>query len=77
MHAPPFVALGVHTPPLHQSPPMQSVSVAQELLHAFVPQTYGVQAVVTGAGQCPCPSQLAAAVCVPFAQLAPRHCDVG
>jgi hypothetical protein len=42
-------------------------------LHAVAPHTYGEQVVVTGAGQEPAPSQLAAAVAVPDAQLAARH----
>jgi hypothetical protein len=52
---------------------MQSVSVEQVVLHAVAPQTYGLQEVVTGAGQAPAPSQLAAAVAVPLEQVAVRQ----
>jgi hypothetical protein len=49
---------------------MQSVSALHVVLQAVGPQTYGLQAVVTGAGQAPAPSQFAAAVAVPLEQLA-------
>jgi len=49
----------------------------QLVLQAVAPQTYGLQLVVTSAGQEPAPSHDAAAVAVPAAQLAPRHCTVG
>jgi hypothetical protein len=52
---------------------MQSPSLVQLARQAVVPQVYGEHAVVTGAGQVPAPSQLAAAVCVPPLQLATRH----
>lgn len=77
VHAAPFCARAWHVPPLHQSPDTQSPSPPQLVLQAFAPHTYGVHALVTGAGQCPCPSQLAAAVCVPPEQLAFRHDEVG
>lgn len=46
-------------------------------MHAVAPQTYGVHVCVDGAGQLPAPSQLAAAVATPLAQLALRQLDVG
>lgn len=55
---------------------MQSTSVVQLVLQALAPQTNGVQAWVTAAGQLP-PLQLAAAVCDPAEQEAARHCAVG
>src|SRR4051812_35606574 len=56
---------------------MQSESTAQVVLQAVAPQAYGVHAVVDAAGHAPAPLQLAAAVAVPAAQLAPRHCPAG
>jgi hypothetical protein len=52
---------------------MQSASAEQVVRHALTPQTYGLQVVVTGAGQAPTPSQFAAAVAVPAEQLALRQ----
>jgi hypothetical protein len=46
------------------------------LRQAFAPQTYGLQATITGAGQLPAPSQLAAAVAMPSAHEAPRQLAV-
>jgi hypothetical protein len=45
----------------------------QVVLHAVAAHAYGEQVVVTGVGQAPAPSQLAAAVAVPPEQLAARH----
>jgi len=56
---------------------MQSSSALQVVLQAVGPQAYGSHVVATGAGQEPAPSQLAATVATPAAQLAPRHCAVG
>ena len=52
---------------------MQSLSAPQVVLQAVAPQTYGLHAEVTGAGQAPAPLQLAAAVAVPLEQLALRQ----
>src|SRR4029079_16805698 len=69
----PFAFFVTHAVPEQKSPPMQSVSTAQEILQAVDPQTSGEQLVVTAAGQAPAPLQLAAAVATPFEQLAVRH----
>jgi hypothetical protein len=47
--------------------------VAHIVPHAASTQRYGAHAVVAGAGQLPMPSQVAAAVALPSAQLAVRH----
>jgi hypothetical protein len=73
VHAVPFAAFAVQVVPEQKSPEMQSVSAAQLVLQAVAPHTSGVQLVVVAAGQLPAPSQLAAAVATPFAQLAARH----
>lgn len=52
---------------------MQSELVVQLVLQAVGPQMYGLQLVVTGAGQAPEPLQVAAEVATPLAQLAARH----
>jgi hypothetical protein len=49
------------------------VSTVQVVLQAVGPHAYGLQAVVTGDGHAPAPSQLAAAVSVPAEQLADRQ----
>jgi hypothetical protein len=49
------------------------VSAVQLARHAVAPQTYGLQAVVTGAGQLPAPSHEAAAVAVPLEHVAARQ----
>jgi hypothetical protein len=53
----------------------QSESLAQVVLHAFVEvsHTKGAHCLVTGAGQLPWPSQVAAWVSIPLVQLAVRH----
>jgi hypothetical protein len=51
--------------------------VEQVVLQAVAPHAYGLQELVTGAGQEPAPLQLALAVATPAEQLAPRHCAVG
>jgi len=55
---------------------MQSRSPVQLVLQAVAPQMKGVQGWVTAAGQLP-PLHADAAVCVPAAQEAGRHCAVG
>jgi len=54
-------------------PPPQSTSVEHVVPQAVPVQRYGAQAVTTAAGQLPMPSQVAAAVALPSAQLAARH----
>lgn len=55
---------------------MQSTSIVQLVLQAMAPQTKGVQAWVTAAGQLP-PLHAVAALCVPAAQEAGRHSVAG
>src|SRR6185369_17820133 len=66
----PVVFLATQAVPEQKAPAMQSVSAAQVVLHAVVPQVKGAQLVVTGAGQTPLPLQLAEAVATPAVQLA-------
>jgi hypothetical protein len=74
--AEPPASSGTQSPPEHQSPATQSVSAEQLPLQAAGPHWYGAQAWVCGAGQWPAPSQAAANVATPEAQLGPRHCPV-
>jgi hypothetical protein len=63
----------MHFPATQWSPGVQSVSALQLVLHAVAPQTYGAHALVVGKGHAPLPSQLAASVSIPTAQLDARH----
>jgi hypothetical protein len=73
----PMPSRPLQVPPRQVFPLAQSFELAQLVLHAIAPHTYGVHGVVTLAGQWPVPSQLAAAVCVPPAQLGAVHWTVG
>jgi hypothetical protein len=63
-------------PAMQRVPPSQSASVAHIVPHAASTQRYGAQVATTAAGQLPMPSQVAAAVALPSAQLAARHAVV-
>ena len=63
----------VPVPTSQRSPPVQSASLAHLLLHVVPPHTNGAQSFVSGVGQLPLPSQAAASVATPFAQLACTH----
>jgi hypothetical protein len=63
----------MHLPETQWSPGVQSESALQLALHAVAPQTYGAHGLVVGAGHPPVPSQLAACVSIPPAQLEARH----
>jgi hypothetical protein len=77
VHVEPRPSRPVHTLLMQVEPPAQSPGPAQLCLHAVAPHTYGAHGVVTALMQLPAPSQLADAVCVPAAQLAGEHCEVG
>jgi hypothetical protein len=77
MHASPFAFVARHAPPLQNGWPaaVQSASVEQAPTQA-VPaalQAAGVHDTVVGGGHAPEPSQVAASVAMPPAQLALRH----
>jgi hypothetical protein len=73
----PCVNLTTHwLEPLQKSAAIQSGSPAHVDLQVVAPQTYGVHAVVVGAGQLPL-EQEAALVWVPAAQLTAEHWLVG
>jgi hypothetical protein len=76
LQAPPSAIFGTHAPELHQSPEMQSESLAHDVLHALAPQTYWPQPCVCAAGHEP-PLHEAASVSTPALHEAPRHCAVG
>jgi hypothetical protein len=73
LHELPFASGWPQMAPLHTTPVAQSVLVVQLDVHAVAPQMKGAHVVFVMAGQCPPPSQFAAAVATPAEQLAERH----
>jgi hypothetical protein len=64
------IALVVQLPPLQVNGAAQSVSAVQVVLHALVPQTYGLHEEVVTVWQVPVPLQVRAGVSVEPVQLA-------
>jgi hypothetical protein len=60
---------GAQTPPEHQNPETHPASLVQPLAQAVPPHTPGVHDCCCGAGQLPAPSQAAASVATPPAQV--------
>jgi hypothetical protein len=73
------VAPGTHTPPWQVLPVEQSSLLAHEVRHALPLASHanGAHDLVLGARQVPAPSQNAASVAVPAAQLAGVHSTLG
>jgi hypothetical protein len=72
-HDAPLARSGTHTPAEHHRPDAQSELEAQLPRQAVAPHTFGLQSCVCTAGQRPAPSQVAASVAVPPAQVASRQ----
>jgi hypothetical protein len=69
----PVASWAVHTPPEQNWPDGQSESTAQPPWQMEAPQPPGPHCCSKAAGQLPAPSQVAARVAMPLAQLAPRQ----